>query len=75
MADDLTRTTLGKTGIQGFRLGLSGTYRPGKDAIFRAIDAGINYFFSYGFDGQMIRALQVLGSRQSPAGARSAMFR
>lgn len=58
MADDFLHTTLGKTGIKVFRLGLSGTYRPGKDAILQAIEAGINYFFCYGFDGQMIRALR-----------------
>jgi aryl-alcohol dehydrogenase-like predicted oxidoreductase len=58
MTEDFTYTTLGKTGIKVFRLGLSGTYRPGKDAILRAIDAGMNYFFCYGCDGQMIRALR-----------------
>jgi aryl-alcohol dehydrogenase-like predicted oxidoreductase len=58
MADDFRYATLGRTGIKVFRLGLSGTYRPGKDEILRAIDAGINYFFCYGFDGQMIRALR-----------------
>jgi aryl-alcohol dehydrogenase-like predicted oxidoreductase len=58
MSEDFTRTTLGRTGLPVFRLGLSGTYRPGKETIHRAIDAGVNYFFGYGFDGQMIRTLR-----------------
>lgn len=40
------------------RLGLSASYWPGKKTIHRAIDAGINYFFAYGFDHQMIAALR-----------------
>jgi aryl-alcohol dehydrogenase-like predicted oxidoreductase len=40
------------------RLGLSGTYRPGKKAIFRALDEGINVFFAYGIDLQMLDALR-----------------
>jgi len=58
MSDDFLHATLGRTGIKVFRLGLSGTYRPGKGAIAKAMDAGINYFFCYGFDGQTIRALR-----------------
>jgi aryl-alcohol dehydrogenase-like predicted oxidoreductase len=39
-------------------LGLSATNRPGKAAIHRALDAGVNYFFAYGFDRQMVRTLR-----------------
>jgi aryl-alcohol dehydrogenase-like predicted oxidoreductase len=40
------------------RLGLSASYWPGKRAIHRALDSGVNYFFLYGFDFQMIRVLR-----------------
>ncbi len=40
------------------RLGLAATYRPGKETVYRAIDAGVSYFFCYGFDSQMIGALR-----------------
>jgi len=52
------QTTLGNTGITVSRLGLSATYRPGKSAIYSALDAGLNYFFFYGFDTQMISVLR-----------------
>ena len=58
MNDDFAHATLGKTGLKVFRLGLSGTYRPGKEVIHKAIDAGVNYFFCYGFDGQMTKTLR-----------------
>jgi len=60
MNDNFTKATLGSTGIKVHRLGLSGTYRPGKAAIFKALDAGINYFFCYGFDTQLIGVLRDL---------------
>ena len=60
MAEDFTHSVLGRTGLKVFRLGLSATYRPGKEAIHYALDAGINYFFCYGFDGQMIGTLRSL---------------
>lgn len=50
---DFLVTPLGKLGTPAFRLGFSATYRPGKDAFHAAIDAGINYFFYFGFDSQM----------------------
>lgn len=37
MIEDFTHTKLGNTGIEVFRLGLSGTYRPGKEAIHKAL--------------------------------------
>ena len=58
MNQDFLHTTLGKTGIAVHRLGLSATYRPGKRAIYRALDEGVNYFFLYGFDRQMVRVLR-----------------
>jgi aryl-alcohol dehydrogenase-like predicted oxidoreductase len=62
---DFSHTTLGKTGLEVHRLGLSASYRPGKEAIHRAADAGVNFFFSYGFDRQMISVLRELfGSRR-----------
>jgi aryl-alcohol dehydrogenase-like predicted oxidoreductase len=42
------------------RMGLSGSYWPGKEAIHRAVDEGINVFFAYGFDRQMTRTLREL---------------
>lgn len=53
-------TLFGSTGIPVRRLGMSGTYRPGREAIYYALDHGVNLFFSYGFDGQMIRVLRDL---------------
>lgn len=57
---DFLHTTLGKTGISVHRLGLSATYRPGAKTIRKAFDAGINFFFAYGIDTQMIRTLRDL---------------
>lgn len=58
MANGFLNTTLGRTGREVFRLGLSASYRPGRDAIVSAIDHGVNYFFAYGFDSQMTRTLR-----------------
>lgn len=54
------RTALGNTGIQACRLGLSATYWPGKKTIHRAFDAGINFFFLFGIDRQMVAVLRDL---------------
>ena len=63
MSGDFLASTLGKTGLGVFRLGLSTSYRPGKAAVFAAADAGVNFFFGYGFDGQLARGLrEVFGS-------------
>lgn len=51
---------LGRTGIRVHRLGLAASYRPGERAVERALDEGINYFFCFGIDGQMIRVLRRL---------------
>jgi aryl-alcohol dehydrogenase-like predicted oxidoreductase len=58
MTQNFTHTTLGKTGIPVHRLGLSATYRPGKKTIYKAIDEGINFFFFFGMDTQMISVLR-----------------
>jgi aryl-alcohol dehydrogenase-like predicted oxidoreductase len=52
--------TLGATGINVHRLGLSASYRPGERTVRRALDEGVNYFFAYGFDTHMIRVLREL---------------
>ncbi len=59
-ADDFEFATLGRTGIRAFRLGLSASYLPGQRTVERALDEGVNYFFCYGFDIQMIRVLRRL---------------
>ena len=65
MPGDFLHSTLGRTGWPVFRLGLSASYRPGRVAVHRAIDGGVNYFFAYGFDGQMLGALrQVFQTRR-----------
>ncbi len=58
MPQTFQETVLGRTGIPIRRLGLSATYRPGKNTIHYALDNGINFFFAYGFDGQLIRTLR-----------------
>lgn len=58
--NDFTHTTLGRTGLRVHRLGLSASYWPGKQAIRWALDRGVNYFFLYGFDLQMVRVMRDL---------------
>lgn len=58
MPDDFKHAVLGRTGLKVCRLGLAGTYRPGKEAIHKALDAGINYFFFFGIDTQLIKVLR-----------------
>lgn len=58
MDSNFLHTTLGHTGLKVHRLGLSATYRPGKRAIYRALDEGLNYFFHFGFDTQMTGVLR-----------------
>jgi aryl-alcohol dehydrogenase-like predicted oxidoreductase len=66
MLHDFAHATLGRNGPRVFRLGLSGTYRPGKAAFHKALDEGVNYFFCYGFDGQTTGYLreQSAGNRE-----------
>ncbi len=58
MDDSFMQTTLGAAGFPVCRLGFSASYRPGIRTIHRAIDEGLNYFFGYGFDGQLKKALR-----------------
>jgi aryl-alcohol dehydrogenase-like predicted oxidoreductase len=62
---DFQHTALGSLGRKVHRLGLSASYLPGRKAIYRAFDEGINFFFCYGFDFQMVHALRELsGSKR-----------
>jgi aryl-alcohol dehydrogenase-like predicted oxidoreductase len=58
MDTGFTHTILGKTGLKVHRLGLAATYWPGKKAIYRAIDEGLNLFFCFGIDKQMLSVLR-----------------
>ena len=55
---DYLRARFGKNGPTVHRVGLSASYWPGKRAVHRAVDEGINVFFAYGFDFQMTRTLR-----------------
>jgi len=57
---DFLHTSFGKTGWPVFRLGLSASYRPTAETVFKAFDEGVNLFFGYGFDGQMVKGLKEL---------------
>ena len=52
--------SFGSTGIVAMPLGLSASYFPGKKAIHLAADEGVNFFFAFGVDFQMIHALREL---------------
>lgn len=54
MVRDFTHATLGRTGFDVYRLGFSASYWPGRAALRRALDAGINYFFGFGLDRQLV---------------------
>lgn len=58
---DFCRAELGRGGPRVFRLGLSASYFPGRKTVHRAFDRGVNVFFGYGWDFQMMRALRDLG--------------
>jgi aryl-alcohol dehydrogenase-like predicted oxidoreductase len=60
MKMSFTHGTFGSSDVPVCRLGLSATHRPGRAAIHQALDQGLNFFFMYGFDGQMVRALRDL---------------
>lgn len=51
---------LGGTGISVTPLGLSASYFPGKKSVHAAAEEGVNLFFAYGFDVQMVPALREL---------------
>jgi len=48
----------GREGPKVLRMGLSATYWPGKKTMHHALDHGVNLFFAYGFDLQMVRFLR-----------------
>jgi aryl-alcohol dehydrogenase-like predicted oxidoreductase len=58
MNQEFTHTTFGNTGKTVFRMGLSGTYRPGRPAVYKALDEGVNFFFCFGFDTQILKVLR-----------------
>ena len=58
--DDFLHSTLGRTGLEVFRLGLSASYFPGRKAVYKAVDEGVNLFFGYGFDFQMVKVMRDL---------------
>ncbi|MEW5796048.1 MAG: aldo/keto reductase [Candidatus Zixiibacteriota bacterium] len=58
MTHNFTHTILGKTGLRVLRLGLSATYRPGREVVRKALDLGVNYLFCYGFDTQITRTVR-----------------
>jgi len=55
---DFLHTTLGRTGLPVFRLGLSGTYRPGEAALREGIEAGMNYVIWWWGDTQTTHVLR-----------------
>ena len=58
MGGSFSRSVLGRTGSPVFRLGLSASYRPGVAAVRRAHDLGVNLFYGYGFDSQMVKGMR-----------------
>ncbi len=58
MNQDFSQTTLGNSNLKVHRLGLSASYRPGKKTIYKAVDEGLNYFFAFGIDGQMMSVMR-----------------
>jgi aryl-alcohol dehydrogenase-like predicted oxidoreductase len=62
MNGDFLEGVLGRTGLNVHRLGLAASYRPGERAVARALDEGMNFFFCFGIDGQMIRVLRRLSA-------------
>ena len=54
---DFLRAPLAKLGTPTCRIGLSATYRPGRETVIRALDEGLNYYFFLGFDTHVTRVL------------------
>lgn len=54
MVRDFEHAVLGRTGRSVHRLGFSASYWPGRSALTRALDAGVNYFFGFGLDRQLV---------------------
>lgn len=64
MGTEFTQTILGSTNLKVHRLGLAGTYWPGKKTIYHAIDCGLNYFFLFNIDRQMVKVLRDVCQRE-----------
>lgn len=64
MSPHFESASFGKERKPVFRLGFAASYRPGKDTVYKAIEEGINYFFCYGFDSQLINALREIFPRE-----------
>jgi aryl-alcohol dehydrogenase-like predicted oxidoreductase len=62
MVRDFTHATLGRTGRQVFRLGIAASYLPGRKALVHALDSGVNYFFGFGLDRQLVTFFRDLPS-------------
>lgn len=58
MLHDFAHASVGKISNNVYRLGLSASYWPGKQAVYKALDEGVNYFFYFGFDLQMVGVLR-----------------
>ena len=58
MVQDFAHASLGKISNRVHRLGLAASYWPGKQAVYKALDEGMNYFFYFGFDMQMVKVLR-----------------
>jgi aryl-alcohol dehydrogenase-like predicted oxidoreductase len=58
MTQDFLHGPLGKIGTPVCRIGLSATYRPGRQTVFKALDEGLNYFLYFGFDNHMTSVLR-----------------
>jgi len=65
MGQEFLRAPLAKLGTPVCRIGLSASYRPGRETVYKAFDEGIDYFFFFGIDNQMTRALgDAIGARR-----------
>jgi len=60
MASEFPLRPFGSTGLTVSPLGLSASYFPGKKAISASVEEGINLFFAFGIDVQMVRSLRTL---------------
>ncbi len=61
---DFLYSKLGRSSLALYRLGLSATYRPGKKTVFKAADAGVNFFFGFGIDTQMTAAVREIVKKE-----------
>ncbi len=62
MPASLPRRFFGRTGIEVSPLGLSATYRPGPKAVHVAAEEGVNLFFAFGIDTQMVSGIREIPS-------------